>query len=176
MTDSTSDQVGSAAAGERPGDQMADPVAERRLAAGLFNATWQLMDRADRTDEDDDAMVHMAHASRHHWGRVGGPENRARGEWQCSRVYAVLGRAEPSLYHAGRCLELCERYELVEWDLAFAHEAMARARAVAGDAEGARQSIERARAVPVAAAEDRDLLATDLDSVAAMLADAPAVE
>ena len=42
-------------------------------------------------------MLHAAHASRFHWGEVGEPVNFARGEWQISRVYAVLGRPEPAI-------------------------------------------------------------------------------
>ena len=55
--------------------------------------------------------------------------NLARGEWQCSRVYAVLGRAEPALWHARRCVELDEAGAegREDWDLAAAYEAMARA-------------------------------------------------
>ena len=30
----------------------------------------------------------------------------ARGENQCARAYAALGRAEPALHHANRCLDL----------------------------------------------------------------------
>jgi hypothetical protein len=44
-------------------------------------------------------MVHMAHASRFHWDNVGDDQNRAIGEWQVARVYAVLGRAESALFH-----------------------------------------------------------------------------
>jgi hypothetical protein len=47
-------------------------------------------------------MLHMAHASRFHWEQVGTPANLARGEWLCSRVYAVLRRPEPCLHHAAR--------------------------------------------------------------------------
>ena len=49
-------------------------------------------------------MIHSAHATRCHWGKVGTAANRARGEWQVSRVCATLGGAEPALYHARRCL------------------------------------------------------------------------
>jgi hypothetical protein len=38
------------------------------------------------------------------------PENLARSDWLIARVYSVVGRAEPALAHAGRCLELCERH------------------------------------------------------------------
>ena len=87
-----------------------DRDARRRLAADLFNHTWTLMERVDRTAAQDDEMLHCAHASRYHWGEVGEPANLARGEWQCSRVYTVLGRAEPAMWHARRCLAICEEH------------------------------------------------------------------
>jgi DNA-binding transcriptional MerR regulator len=140
---------------------------ERRLAADLFNGVWALMETEDRSPDDDDRMLHMAHASRHHWGRVGTPANLARGEWLCSRVYAVLERPEPCLHHARRVLELCEQHELRDWDLAFAHEALARAHALAGRTAEAQEAIRRARAVVIADDEDRELLEADLGTIPA---------
>ena len=99
------------------------------------------METEDRTQAQDDRMLHMAHASRHHWEQVGTPANLARGEWLCSRVYAVLGRGEPSLHHARRVLELCEEHGIGDWDLAFAHEALARAHAVAGDRAASEEAL-----------------------------------
>ena len=72
-----------------------DPSTQRALAAGLYNYTWTLLERDDRSAEDVDRMIHAAHASRLHWDAIGLPANRSRGEWLCSRVYAVLGRASP---------------------------------------------------------------------------------
>lgn len=40
----------------------------KKMAVELFNATWDLMDKKDRTKEDNDAMIHSAHASRYHCG------------------------------------------------------------------------------------------------------------
>jgi hypothetical protein len=137
----------------------------RRLGADLFNGTWELMEKEDRSPAEDDRMLHMAHASRYHWGEVGTPANLARGEWQCSRVYAVLRRPEPCLHHARRTLDLCRENGLVDWDLAFAHEALARGHAVAGDPEAARRSVEEALAVPIAEEEDRALLTADLETI-----------
>ena len=112
-------------------------------------------------------MLHAAHASRYHWGEVGEPVNLARGEWQCSRVYAVLGRAEPALWHARRCLALCEEHGIGDWDIAFAHEAIARALRVAGDDAGADAAVARARelAADIAEEEDRELLLSDLATI-----------
>ncbi len=105
----------------------------RQLGVDLFNEAWRLME----SREDDARMLHTAHASRYHWGEAAEckPENLARGEWQVSRVYAVLGRAEPAIWHARRCLGHCEEAGIADWDLAYAYEALARAHALAENAE-----------------------------------------
>jgi hypothetical protein len=104
----------------------------RKFAVALFNLTWSLLDKKDRTREDDDRMIHAAHASRFHWGEIGTPLEFERGEWQISRVYSVLKRSEPAIYHAKRCLEICKEHSIGDFDIAFAYEAMARAYAIAG--------------------------------------------
>lgn len=140
---------------------------ERKLAASLFNATWDLMEKENRTRDDDDAMLHMAHASRHHWGQVGKAENLARAEWQCSRVYAVLRRPEPCLHHAQRVLDICTEQNIGGFDLAFAYEALARGHAINGDLEQARTFTEQALAAAedIAEDDDRDLLRSDLETI-----------
>jgi hypothetical protein len=105
----------------------------RKFAVDLFNRAWDLLDQEDRTPEEADTMIHAAHASRFHWGEIGTPLEYARGEWQISRVYAVLDRPQAALYHAQRSLDLCQANEIGDFDLAFAYEALARAYAVAGD-------------------------------------------
>jgi hypothetical protein len=137
--------------------------ADRQLGVDLFNATWRLIEAR----EDDDLMVHCAHASAYHWAVATEctPENRARGEWLVSRVYALVGRPDAALDHAQDCLSWCERGNLGDWDLAFAHEALARANAVAGDTAAATSHIALARAVEIADPEDRELLEKDLATI-----------
>jgi hypothetical protein len=146
-----------------------DDEGRRRLAAALFNHVWTLLDREERTVADDDEMVHAAHASAFHWMAIGTAANRARSEWQCSRVYAVLGRAEPALHHARRCREIAEGSpgEVDDWDVPFAYEALARAHAVAGDEAAAREWLTRAKAAGEAIAEEEDrlLLESDLATI-----------
>jgi tetratricopeptide (TPR) repeat protein len=114
-------------------------------------------------------MIHAAHASRYHWGQVptATPAHLARGEWQISRVYAVLGRPEPALHHARRVLGLCQENSIGDWDLAFAYEALARARAIAGDTGQAREYTDQALAAAedIATEEDRDLVLADLETI-----------
>ena len=140
---------------------------DRELGIELFNRTWALMESPDR---DPDELLHCAHASAYHWFHGGSTTaNRARSEWQCSRVYSVLGRPEPALHHAQRCLELCESApdEIEEFDLPFAYEALARAHAVAGNEADALEWLARARAAGerIADEDDRVLLESDLASI-----------
>jgi DNA-binding transcriptional MerR regulator len=140
---------------------------ERVTAASLFNGVWELMEREDRSKADDDRMLHMAHASRYHWGNVGTAANLARGEWLCSRVYAVLQRSEPSRYHAQRVHDICDENGIGDWDRAFAFEALARAAAVAGEKDEARSYTEQAlsAAEDISEDDDRQLVLTDLESI-----------
>ena len=144
-----------------------DPEDERRVGAALFNATWTLLEKESRSRDEDDAMLHMAHASAHHWRQVGKPQNLARGEWQCSRVYAVLRRAEPCLHHAQRVLDICQENSLGDFDLAFAYEALARGHAIAGDTEQVRAYTEQAlvAAEDIKDDDDRELVLTDLETI-----------
>ena len=142
------------------------PEEERQLAVDLFNRTWTLLELPARTPEQGDELIDTAHASAYHWLQVGTAANRARSQWQLSRVYVVLGRPEPALHHAHRCLAWCEANPeaLEDWDLPYAHEALARSHALAGDADEARRHADRARelAAGVAGAEDREHLEADL--------------
>jgi tetratricopeptide (TPR) repeat protein len=141
-----------------------DPDLQRRTAADIFNFAWTLLEKPDRSAREDDLMIHAAHAQRFHWEWVGDPVNHARGEWQLARVYAVLGRAEPALHHARRCLELCEANGIGDFDLAYAYEAMARAYGVTGDGDEAARFEELARRVAeeIADADDREQVLADL--------------
>lgn len=142
-----------------------DDELHRHWGKTLFNATWRLMEQEDRTAADDALMIHQAHASAYHWMMAGTPANVARGHWQCSRVYCVVGRAEPALYHARLVLETCREHGIGDWDLAFAYEALARAYALAGDSEEARRLVEQARLVEIAEDDDRELLLADLETI-----------
>ncbi len=146
-----------------------DPQEQRTLAAALFNRVWTLMEQESRTEAEDAEMIHAAHASAYHWMQVGKPVNRARGEWQCSRVYAVLGLPAPALFHAQKVLDICEREGIGDFDLAFAYEALARATSLAGDTSEARRWAELARAACEQVAEEgeREIVLADLETLPA---------
>jgi DNA-binding transcriptional MerR regulator len=152
-----------------------DAATHRQLGVDLFNSTWTLIEKADRTPAESDEMIHRAHASRWHWARAAGakPIQLARGEWLCSRVYATLGRGDAAAWHARRCLEIVEASSAEDgresWDLAGAYEAMARAAHVAGDA--ASTALWKGKAIEALAsiedADDRQPIEGDLAALPA---------
>jgi len=148
-----------------------DPDAHRRLGVDLFNHVWRLLEVEERTAEQEDEMVHAAHASVWHWSRSEVDDLRQRlavGEWQCARVYAVLGRSEPALHHARRCLDMAQAGGMEDWVVASAYEAMARASSVAGDRTAFDEYRDRARAAADAIGdeEDREVIEGDLATLA----------
>ena len=143
------------------------PDEHRALGVELYNTTWELLEGGAAPD----AAIDTAHASAFHWSHAAGATaaNRARSQWLCSHVYAVLGRPEPALYHAERCLALVQGTpdEMEEFDLPAAYEALARAHAVAGRSEEARRflAVGRAEISTIADAEDREHLESQFASV-----------
>jgi hypothetical protein len=136
----------------------------KKLARDLFNYVWDLMEKTDRSSQDEDTMIHAAHASRFHWGIAGTPLHFARGEWQISRVYSILKRFEPALYHAKRCVDLCLEHDLGNFDLAYGYEAMARAFTIQGDSEQSRIYLQLATEIgeKIENQKDKNLLFADL--------------
>jgi hypothetical protein len=139
----------------------------KKFAIDLFNFVWSLLDKPERTVQENDKMVHAAHASRFHWGEVGTPVEIERGEWQISRVYSVLNRPQAALYHAQRCLAICSENQIGDFDIAFAYEALARAYAKAGADLECTQYFELAHKAGehIKEKEDRDYFFSELNSI-----------
>ncbi len=109
-------------------------------------------------------MLRRAYAAAYHWDRAAGrtPANAARADWLLSKVQLLAGHPDTALHHAARCLAVCETHGLVDFDLAYAHEATGRALKALGQDEEAAGSWAAARAVPIADEDDRRHLEADL--------------
>jgi len=146
------------------------PEEHRRLGVELYNGTWTLIEREDRTPDENDEMLHRAHASAYHWLQAPHTAaNEARSHWLCSRVHVLAGQPEGALYHAQRCLALVESAPgaMEDWDLAAAYEALARAHLSGGEVDEARRYLELARqeTAEVAGEDDRKHIEADLASL-----------
>jgi hypothetical protein len=138
----------------------------KKFAVELNNLVWNLLGKKDRTKQEDETMVHAAHASYFHWSKVGTAVNLQRGEWLVSHVYAVLNRPEPALHHAKLCLELTKENNLVDFDLAYAYEGMARAYASAKEKSESQEYIKLAKEAgeKMKNKEDKDIFFGDFEA------------
>lgn len=132
--------------------------AHHHFAVDFHGKTWDLLEKRERTQDENERMLDYAHASLAHWRTAGAEIHHQRGEWLVSRVYAVLGDRSNALKHALRCLELFEanQHLMADFDSAFTYEAVARACALSGESAKAAQFIEKARAAGTAIADERD--------------------
>ncbi len=134
------------------------------LGIDLNGETWGFLTRVDRSPKDDEAMIRTAYASAYHWSKAPQrtPANQARADWLISHVHVTLGRNEVALHHAELCLSQTEQAGLIDFDHAYAHEAMARALAAQARPDEARTHLDKAKAVRIADEEDRSIFEADL--------------
>jgi hypothetical protein len=110
-------------------------AAHRFFAPDCFNRTWSLIDKPERTPEEDEAMLLLSMASLWHWTQRPDctEQNLSIGYWQVSRVYALLRQVENARRYAQRCLESSQGEEVPLFCLGYAYEALARAESIAGE-------------------------------------------
>ena len=136
----------------------------RRFAIELFNHSWDLLELAQRSPDDDAEMLAAAFGSAYHWGVVGTAENRALADHQIAKVASHAGHPALALHYARRALEAIELGHFGDWHVAAAYEGMARACVAAGDRAGRDYWVQRCTvalgAVPDAA--DRSVVAEQL--------------
>ncbi len=144
-------------------------LTHRSLGASCFNSTWDYLDKPQMEPDEIEEMIHVAHASFWHWTQVEDhtPTNISVGSWQLSRVYAVANLPERAMYFAERCIHVSEENDIPPFYTAYAYEAMARAKELAGDSEAARDNVDKAKmfAEEVEEKEDQKAVLDDLDSI-----------
>ena len=132
--------------------------AQLHFAKGYNGKTWELLDKPDRTQDENELLVDYAHASLAHWRVAGTGAHLQRGVWMLARVYTVLGNAGMATQYAKRCLELTNQHKdmLSDFDFAFAQECLARAHALAGDQSETQKSISSAQEAGEAIKDEED--------------------
>ncbi len=151
---------------DRPAEVI-DDAAHSDLAKALFNRSWTLLDTADRTRAQDDELIATAQASLWHWLQVGTELNRERGHWLIARCCAEVGRSAEALHHADVCLQSCVDHDHGAFDLAFAHEARARALIAAGRVDEAHEALDAAalEGAAIGNADDQQWLTDNLKAL-----------
>lgn len=137
--------------------------AHRYFAVACNNATWDLLEKDDRTGEQTIEMMHQAHASCWHWSRVGEPVNLVRGHYLVAKAAFAAGLRETGAHWARICWDETERLGLTSWDYAFGCEIIARAAAASGErAEFSRLIAKAQEAIAGLDEQDRSICEGEL--------------
>ncbi|MBU0595837.1 hypothetical protein KJ567_04040, partial [Candidatus Bipolaricaulota bacterium] len=96
------------------------------FAADCFSNTWGLIDKADRTPEEDERMLELAMASVWRWTKREdvAPNNLAVGYWQVSRIHALLGRASEARRYGKLSLVRGQKGGSDPFTIGYAYEAL----------------------------------------------------
>ena len=142
-------------------------TAHKYFSAYCFNAAWGLIEKKDRTPEDDNEMIRLCQASIWHWTQREDctDKNLSIGYWQASRIFALLGRDFPARKYGQLSLENAKEAE--PFFIAYAYEALARAESVAGDTAKRDEYLAEARKLTeqVSDAESKKMLEADLATI-----------
>jgi hypothetical protein len=130
--------------------------ARRAFAVAAFNGAWDLIDKADRTPDEDKQMLTLAFASRWHWSEIGTAENHVIADWQVAHVASLVDDAPLALSFAQAAYDIARSAGLPDWTQASTAEGLARAHACAGD----KASYEKYEDE-----EDRELILGQLASI-----------
>ena len=110
-------------------------TAHQFFAGQCFNSAWDLMEKSNRTPEEDEQMLRLSLASHWHWTQRNdyNAKTKSIAHWQTSRIYTLLGQAENARRYAQLCLQASQDRGVAPFYLAYAYEALARAEAMTGN-------------------------------------------
>lgn len=144
-------------------------AAHKYFSANCFNRAWDLLDKNDRTPQEDEEMIRLSLTSHYHWTqREDFTDTKASiGFWQIARIYAVIGQAENAARYGQLCLEASQKEGVAPFYQGYAYEALARAAAAAGDKNKMQSYLEKANqtAGGIKDADEKDMLLADLKTI-----------
>ena len=134
----------------------------------MNNQTWSLLDKKDRSEQDDVRMINYAKSSLYHWRKSDKytVANEQRGKWLISHVYAILGKSDEALSYAQETLKITEENNLKDFDLAYAYESMARAHSITNNQSESKEWYKKAKVAGdlIANEKDKEYFLLDLNS------------
>lgn len=128
----------------------------RWFAVECNNRAWALASQPDRPASEDQALLFNAYAAAYHWSQVGTPLHHARAALLLAHAHALCRHKDLALQYAGECLRFFDNDPGEDWDLAFAHAAMALAQAVAQEKSLHARHYARAKELGQAIKDETD--------------------
>lgn len=139
------------------------------FSAFCFNRAWDLMDKEQRTAEENEQMLQLSMASIWHWTQRTDctAQHLSIGYWQLSRIYAMLNQPDSARYYAQLSLQSSQQEGVLPFYRGYAYEALARAEAIAGQRKKRDGYLQQARQIAekLPKPEARQQLLADLDTI-----------
>lgn len=141
--------------------------AHKYFSAQCFNQAWGLIEKTDRTPEENEEMIQLSQASIWHWTQRDDctDQNMSIGYWQASRIFAIIG----DVVSARKYGEICLSYSKNEppFYLGYAYEALARAEMVGGDEKKMNEylSLAKEQLDKVTDPDGKKYLQADLETI-----------
>lgn len=140
----------------------------KKIAIETNGKAWSLLDKEHRSPDEDLLLIESAYTSLYHWRIAGTAVHTQRGEWFLARIFSMLEKHDFALAHAQNCLAITRTHTalMADFDVAYAHEGMARALALNNQGQEASEYLQQARELgkKIQNPEDRQIYTTDLNS------------
>jgi hypothetical protein len=144
-------------------------AAHKYFSAHCFNNAWDLIDKSERTPEEDEQMIRLSLASQYHWSQREDASSTSAsiGFWQTSRIYALLSQVDNARRYGQLCLDASQEEGVEPFYLGFAYEALARAEAEAGNEQEMEAFLDKAKsaAEKIDKADEKKMLLDDLNTI-----------
>jgi hypothetical protein len=143
--------------------------AHRFFSAECFNRAWDLIDKPSRAPDEDQTMLQLGLVSLWHWTQRSDrkPINLSVGNWQVSRIYTLLGQADPARQYGQTSLHLSQEAGDFPFYRGYAFEALARAESISRDSakmeEYLQKALELSEKIPDP--DDKEQLLADLATI-----------
>ena len=141
---------------------VADAEWHRRQGVEANNAAYDLLARP-RSPARDEELLRTAYAAAYHWARTSSsePVNEVRAAYLVAKALLATDQPDRALISAESAVRDCETHRLADFDLAYAHEAKARALRALGRPDEAAATWQVATRVAIADPADREIVEKD---------------
>lgn len=142
--------------------------ANQYFAVAYNGRIWQLLEKKERTEEENAEMINLAHASLLHWSKSSKCRkvNLQRGEYMISMAYIYTKNSKQALHYAERCKKITENNseENEDFDLAYAYLVLAMALSLNKSKIEADEYLNKAKKLggDIKGKKDRSIFLADL--------------
>ncbi len=144
-------------------------AAHKFFSTTCYNKAWDLINKPDRTAEEDEQMIRLSFVSTWHWTQREDctDQNLSIAYWQTSRIYSILGQASNAKRYAELCLDVSRGDDMQPFFLGYAFEALARAQMAAGNQEKVKENLEEAHKILAVLTDEQEkkFLGDDLATI-----------